>query len=328
MELPVDFAEALVCDVGVDLSRGDGGVTEHRLDTSYVGAVLEEVGREGVAECVRVHIFYDTRLRGGSFHDALDGAFGDPESLASAAFLPFTFFRDGDEECRVHIGAFLEVLRDCIPRVVGEEDDPKLRSFPADGKLSLFQIHLVAVERGELGDPESGGEEELEHGAIASSAEAAVAGSGEELLYLAPFEEIDLPVRRLSDLDLLGRDAFDVLFRKEFEEGTQDDDMEVLGALPECLAATVFSTVHPDPVGTNFFEGDFLRLRYVSPGEELGKHPTVTLDRLRGTRKFDFQVFEKSGGKFPDGGVVSHRRFDSIIHGNENPCFSVPIEMR
>jgi len=306
VEFLVDLAEVFVRDVGINLGRGDGGVTEHCLDASDVGAVLEEIGRERVAQGVRVDVLHDTRLRGGAFHNALDGAFGDAEPLAATALFPLTFFRDGDEECRVHVGAFLEVAPDRIPGVVGEKDDPEFRSFPANGKLAFFQVYLVAIKRGEFGDPEPGREEELEHGAVASPAEAAVAGSKEELLHLAPFEEIDLPIRRLADLDLLGWDAFDVLFREELEERAQDDDVEVLRAFPERLTATVVGAVHPNPVRTDFFEGNFLWSLYISPGEELRKHSVITLDRFRGARKLDFEVLEKSGGKFLDRSVVFH----------------------
>jgi hypothetical protein len=48
----VSVAEAFFCDVGVDLGGGEGGVAEEGLDGTEVGPVVEEVGREGVAEFV------------------------------------------------------------------------------------------------------------------------------------------------------------------------------------------------------------------------------------------------------------------------------------
>lgn len=39
MEGLVDFFQAFVRDVGVDLSSGDGGVAEHGLNRSNIGAI-------------------------------------------------------------------------------------------------------------------------------------------------------------------------------------------------------------------------------------------------------------------------------------------------
>jgi hypothetical protein len=59
----MDFAQVRVGDVGVDLGRVDGGVAEELLDGADVGAVAEEVGREGVAERVRRDGARDARAR-------------------------------------------------------------------------------------------------------------------------------------------------------------------------------------------------------------------------------------------------------------------------
>ena len=52
MGLVVDFAEVAPRDVGVDLGGGEAGVAEEFLDGAQVGAGLEQVGGEGVAERV------------------------------------------------------------------------------------------------------------------------------------------------------------------------------------------------------------------------------------------------------------------------------------
>ena len=53
VELLVNALEAGCLDMGVDLGGGDIGVAEHFLDGAEVGAVLEEVGCEGVTQGVR-----------------------------------------------------------------------------------------------------------------------------------------------------------------------------------------------------------------------------------------------------------------------------------
>ena len=50
----VGLAPAPVGDVRVELGRAQVGVAEHLLDAAQVGAALEQVGREGVAQQVRV----------------------------------------------------------------------------------------------------------------------------------------------------------------------------------------------------------------------------------------------------------------------------------
>lgn len=77
MEGFVDFFEAFVSDVGVDLRRGDGCVTEHRLDTADVGAILEEVGGKAVTERVRVHVLDDAGFLGVVLNETLDTARGE-----------------------------------------------------------------------------------------------------------------------------------------------------------------------------------------------------------------------------------------------------------
>ncbi len=66
----MDGAEAVLVDVGVDLGGGDIGVAEHFLDDAEVGAVVEEVGGEAVAELVGMD-FLGEASSGGAFVDDL-----------------------------------------------------------------------------------------------------------------------------------------------------------------------------------------------------------------------------------------------------------------
>ena len=66
----MDGAEAVLVDVGVDLGGGDVGVAEHFLDDAEVGAVVEEVGGEAVAELVGMD-FLGEASSGGAFVDDL-----------------------------------------------------------------------------------------------------------------------------------------------------------------------------------------------------------------------------------------------------------------
>src|SRR5512146_418142 len=54
MRSEIQLATASIGYVGVELGGGEICVAEHLLDGAQVGAALEQVGREGVAEQVRV----------------------------------------------------------------------------------------------------------------------------------------------------------------------------------------------------------------------------------------------------------------------------------
>src|ERR1017187_4007067 len=80
-----DAEAAPVQDVGVDHGRRDVAVAEKLLDRADVGAALEKLGREGVAQRVAARGFADARLA----HGALD------ENLAEVAAAPAGQWRAG-----------------------------------------------------------------------------------------------------------------------------------------------------------------------------------------------------------------------------------------
>ena len=59
VEFAVDVAEAAAGYVGVDLGGADVGVAEEFLDDAEVGAMLEEVGGEAVAQHMRRDVAID-----------------------------------------------------------------------------------------------------------------------------------------------------------------------------------------------------------------------------------------------------------------------------
>src|SRR3954463_8379916 len=75
--------QALVEDVGVDLRRRDVGVAEELLHDAQVGAVLEEVAREGVPEHVRADLVgAQARRPGDRLEVAGEGLPGQVPGLA------------------------------------------------------------------------------------------------------------------------------------------------------------------------------------------------------------------------------------------------------
>jgi len=73
----VDFFELPVCHVGIDLRRGHRRVAEHFLNGADVGAILDEVGSERMAKCMRMDVFHNAGFQGVIFHDTLDGSRSD-----------------------------------------------------------------------------------------------------------------------------------------------------------------------------------------------------------------------------------------------------------
>src|SRR5690606_21523976 len=61
MEFAVHLPQVLALDVSVHLCGRDVSVTEHLLHRGQVGAPLEEVGGEGVPQCMRCDPLADVR---------------------------------------------------------------------------------------------------------------------------------------------------------------------------------------------------------------------------------------------------------------------------
>ncbi len=80
----VHVADRARRQMGVDLRRRDVGMAEHRLDGAQVGAALEEMAREGVAQRVR-----------------RDRARGCPRAARSSSRVPQSAWRDSDRPKRL-----------------------------------------------------------------------------------------------------------------------------------------------------------------------------------------------------------------------------------
>ena len=75
--LAVGFFQALDGDVGVDLGGGDAGVAEEGLNAAEIGAGVEHVGGEGVAQFVGADVKGDGGVAEVFFEEVTDGDGGD-----------------------------------------------------------------------------------------------------------------------------------------------------------------------------------------------------------------------------------------------------------
>ena len=84
----MDFAEMLVCDVGINLCGCYGSVAEHSLNRTDIGAVSKKVGSIRMAQSVGAYVFaHNTGLSCIFFNYSLDASRGKSQissrSLAS-----------------------------------------------------------------------------------------------------------------------------------------------------------------------------------------------------------------------------------------------------
>ena len=62
--LVVDFFEAGLLDMGVDLGGGDAGMAQHGLDGPQIRAMVQQVGGEGMAKHMGEYALGDARSNG------------------------------------------------------------------------------------------------------------------------------------------------------------------------------------------------------------------------------------------------------------------------
>ena len=72
MKLSMDSFQALLIDMGINLRRGDIGVTEHFLNDAQVGAVAQQMGGKTVSQQMRINIYFQPGTPGDFFYDLPD----------------------------------------------------------------------------------------------------------------------------------------------------------------------------------------------------------------------------------------------------------------
>ena len=105
----VDLFEALVGDVGVDLSCTNRAVAEQRLNRSNVGSIFQKVCCKAVAKNMGSDLFDDAGFDCVFFCQTLDGS-----GRESQVFILLWVFDDSNEESRVDVCAFVEKALNCI----------------------------------------------------------------------------------------------------------------------------------------------------------------------------------------------------------------------
>ena len=151
----VDFFHALGGDVGVDLGGAEAGVAEEGLDAAEVGAVVEEVGGEAVAEFVRG----DVDGEAGVFPVFVDDV---GECLGGDAAAEFA-----EEERAFVDGGFEAVALYGFEGVAADRAEAFFAAFADDADGFGVGVEVVDVEAGEFAEAHACGVEHFEDGGIA-----------------------------------------------------------------------------------------------------------------------------------------------------------------
>jgi len=122
-------------------------VAEELLDHAQVGAALEQMRREGVAEPVRVRDEPAQRARVESLpsHREEDGVVGTPRELGTT---------------------FKEIERKTVGSLLAERHRALLAALAADVDELLLEVHVLEVEADRLGAAQAGRVDQLDERAV------------------------------------------------------------------------------------------------------------------------------------------------------------------
>src|SRR5829696_1785370 len=179
VRLEIQLPAAPVGYVRVELRGGEVGMAEHLLDAAEVGAALEEVRGEAVAEQVRVH------PRGVEA-----GLCGEPPNDQERSGAGERAAAGVEEELRPVPGvqvrpAARDVARERLRGVAADRDDPLLVALADAADQALVEIHRVPREADRLAHAQPCAVEELDYGAVAKGPRGRARGGLDQPLGLA-----------------------------------------------------------------------------------------------------------------------------------------------
>ena len=161
VRLEVDLAAAAVGDVRVALGRPEVGVAEHLLHRAEIGAALEQVRRERVAEEVRVDAL---RLE--------PGLLGERRRMRNAPARVSGATASVQEElgpvAAVELGpSEREVAARGFRGGASERDEPLLAALAEHADDPVVEVDCALLEPDGLGDAEPGSVQQLDERVVA-----------------------------------------------------------------------------------------------------------------------------------------------------------------
>src|SRR5258706_2028773 len=158
MMLGVELLEPLARDVRVDLRGRDVRMSEQELHHPQVGAVVDEVRREGVAQHVRRELLARDGARAVAPGEM-------PERLARHARTA------GGVEQDIGAGflSLLQVFRYPVGGDLDDRDQPLLRALAERANNVAVEVHLEDLQPDQLRHAQARGVEQLEHRPVAQA---------------------------------------------------------------------------------------------------------------------------------------------------------------
>jgi len=164
MVVGVKLLEPLSRDMGVDLGRRQVAVAKQHLHHPQIGAVVEQMGGEGVAQGVRREVFADARLQGVTLDEL-------PERLARHAVAAASGEEEVAQAPAQQVLAWpMKVIPQPVQRFRPKGHQALLPSLPCYPHDALDQARLLWCEPHQLRHPQPGRVEHLQHGAISVTA--------------------------------------------------------------------------------------------------------------------------------------------------------------
>src|SRR5436190_943556 len=173
VRLLIHLLEPLDARVGVDLGRGDRRVAEQVLHGAEIGARIEQMRSEGVAQRVDGETRVLVDLVEEPRDDLLHHAHADALSGARQEIRPALDSRAGAAPVAEEVVALRLVVAQGEHGVIAYRHDALLPALPPHLHLLAHQVEIAHAEPLQLGEAHPGRVEELEDGEVAHRGEVA-----------------------------------------------------------------------------------------------------------------------------------------------------------
>ena len=187
--------------VGIDLRRGDVGVSEQLLHSAQILTRFKQMRGEGMPEQVRMDMARKAFAPRPVSDAELDGAVLEARAIPADEQRRFT-------RCRRVAGAFAQPYAQRRRSLAAHRHDARLASLAEHPHGAVGEIELSDVETDELIEPQPGRIEQL-HDRLVAHRQRVVGRDVEQLVELIDVERAGQASRRLGRADVHGRIAGD-----------------------------------------------------------------------------------------------------------------------
>src|SRR5581483_9323577 len=213
MELLMGPLQMIARNVRVDLGRRDVGVAEHGLDRPQIRAVFQEMRRERMPQRVRRHALLDARrepMLPESFPETL------PRHRLTGARHEAVLALPPAQKLRPY---FRQIAKKRFTGLASERHLADLGAFALHDQVISVEVHLMHEQQDQLRHTQTGGVQQLEHGAVAQPEGRGWIGLRDQLTDVIAVKNVRQLARGGALADLRQRIFLDqlLLFEKAIE---------------------------------------------------------------------------------------------------------------